>query len=350
MVSKFYVFDIITPFHLISSLAFCLSKGRQGDLINVNIIPSMKGDLLLEEADFITTSGIRVIIKKQECCAGIKDLFSFFLHRYLRFEKVTESCIYIGHHTYFKPSSLFFLKEKYKGKALKTFSFEEGIGSYSSLKQEKEVALREGKKFYFLKFFLKKIFSTRFFLNFKWGVIGASDFSKKEVKKKYTEACLVLKKSIFLNDEKKRSVVHNNNPMVIFFSSPLVELGVLSQPEFFLILKNIENIFLEKGVVMYVKAHPLEYSNVSKRFKGFRLYNTEMPAEIALIDSACKYVAGFNSGALITVPILTGIEAINFYELLPEKAKKKLALNKELKKIFCEHATEYSAWAAKCTK
>lgn len=343
MVSKFYVFDVITPFHLISSLAFCLSKGRRGDIVSVNIIPSMKGKLLLEEADFVTNSGIRVLIKKQRNCAGVKSILSFFLYRYLWVEKAAEYCIYIGHHTYFKPSVLLFLLERYRGKRIIVFSFEEGVGSYNSLSQEKAIAKREGKKFFFIKYVLKKILGRFPFVDINWGVIQRVSQTKDNIQYWHREAAREIGINLYPNDiVNSMQVVDNDRyKRVLFFTSPLVELGLLKEEDHRKLIINVKCYFEKKMIDMYVKPHPLDTQDYSSEFTGEKLIISTMPSEIHLMMHHYNYVAGVNSGALVTANAMYGIQAINFYNMLPKKAKNELRLGCELEKIFQARTLDY---------
>jgi hypothetical protein len=345
MVSKFYVFDVITPFHLISSLAFCLSKGRRGDVVSVNIIPGMKGDLLLDEADFITSSGIRVLINKQKRCAGIKGIFSFFLHRYLWIEEDAEHCIYIGHHTYFKPSVLFFLLERYRGKKIIVFSFEEGVGSYNSLSQEKAIAKREGKKFFFLKYFLKKILGRFPFVDINWGVIKRAAKTKSDIQDYHRESAREIGVNLYpsyINSGVQSIYNNKKNKKVLFFTSPLVELGLLRKEEYSEFMESVKRYFEKKMIDMYVKPHPLDVQDYSSKFPGEQLVKTAMPSEVHLMMHHYHFVAGVNSGALLTANVMYGIRAINFYNMLPTTAKNELMLGSELEKIFQLATSNYT--------
>lgn len=339
--NKFFSFDVITPFHLISALSFCLSKAKSGDCIFLYYIKNMNGDYFFRDTSFETSDGVTVLIKRQEVVSRKPMYFYFILSKTLGFFKKKRVNFFVGHHTYFKPTIFKYFDENLVSGNVYTFSFEEGIGSYNGFLQEKAVAKRENKNFFLLKYILKKILSCSFFVDYKWGLIDPSLENKELPKLLHLKASSLIKSEIFSDDDDVGLNIKCKNRAVLYFSTPLVRLGVLTKNEYFLFLSFVKSFFEEKGCYVYFKLHPLENKDDFEGMDYSCLLTTKKPAEMLVMESNFLYVAGVNSGAMITSSIMKGVKAINFYDALPIKAKGEFKLNKSLQAVFDEYAPSY---------
>lgn len=339
--NKFFSFDVITPFHFISTMSFCLSKAKAGDIIFIYYIRNMNGGYFFRNASFDTPEGVHVCLKRQEVVSEKVMIFDFILSRVVRLFRRSEVNFFVGHHTYFKPTVFKYIDEALAGVNIYTFTFEEGVGSYNGFLQEKAVAKRENKKFFAFKYFLKKVLSCNLFVDYKWGLIKPSLENKELSKKLHFKASSLMEKEFFSDDESSDFDLKCESRAALYFSTPFVKLGVLTKDEYSLFLSFVQSYFEGKGCCVYFKLHPLESKGDLKGIDSSYILTTNKPAEILVMKKDFLYVAGVNSGAMITTSIMKGVKAINFYDALPIKAKEKFKLNEKLQTVFDRHAPSY---------
>ncbi|WP_139790130.1 polysialyltransferase family glycosyltransferase [Halomonas sp. BC2] len=266
-----------------------------------------------------------------------QDFFPSFLARlFFKNNLKGNGFLYLGHHTYFKPSVLSFFENALFGKCVRTFSFEEGIGSYHNLSQEREVARREGKRFYLARFFFeKKFLSSRWLIDCKWGLLS----QRQDEKVRYWHQAAV--SELAFNVYKQSGECNDAGDSVLYFTSPLVELGLITARENKELMIKIKNFFLDRGKVLKVKPHPLDRQPYQEMLDSGCVVVSQAPAEVHLSKFRYAAVAGMNSGALLTASIMFGCQAVNFQSCLPSDAKSKLVLCEELESLFFKYTVDY---------
>ena len=321
--------DVITYYHLASIVSFCIAN-NVGEL-EVRAIQSMNGEKLLKEGVFVL-DGLRVRI-----CYGSKEnetlSCSLFVVLSRLFSLVSDrsSQTWIGHHSYFKPN---YIASRYISRA-KTFSFEEGIGTFGSLGYHRNVARRENHKFPILKFMTKKILSSRLFVDYPWYPVAENDPKKIAFLKKSFE---LIGFEIFqgLADELKS---FSGKPVVVILGAPLVRLGLIDGKEYEDVLSRLVSKIESNGCLPVYKAHHLEIIDGIKLFDS--ILKTPAPAEVLVSVIAPKSVVGFSSGALISSSKIFGVEAYNATSLLPENVREAISIDGHLRKIFDSCVLEF---------
>ncbi|WFE72461.1 polysialyltransferase family glycosyltransferase [Halomonas sp. M1] len=333
MPNTYHAFDVISPFHAISSLSYCLYQSSANDSITLHIVPAMHGQYLLKECSFMTLSGVHVELVHQTKRSIGLGVFGSLLRRWMpKGSQNSENSVFLGHHTYFKPTVLKYLS-KSTAPHIKTFAFEEGIGSYHTLTQEREVSLREGKRFYMVKFFLKRLLATKLFLDQRWGLLNSAD--NENVRYWHTLAVTELARNLYA-EEGESSVPDG----VLFFTSPLVCLGLLNNQENEELIIKIRTFLKHRGKMLYIKPHPLDQQVYEHLVEPGCVVNTQAPAEVHLIQHRYAAVAGVNSGALLTASMMFNVRAINFCSWLPRLAQQKLLLGPNLQTLFTQYTCD----------
>ncbi|WP_348815920.1 alpha-2,8-polysialyltransferase family protein [Halomonas sp. H10-59] len=332
---KFYIFDIITTFHLISALAFCFSKANRGDVVTAYYVKDMDSKYQLSDFEFVDEQGVFIRIKKQEKHTGVLTIITPIWRRFKACGEL-DLTVYLGHHTYYKPSVTQMIEDFYLLPRcnFKSFSFEEGIGTYNSYAQERGVAIREKKRFFAVKFILKKILKSKLFLDYEWGI-----FSRKNGARRYYQKSVDAILNYYYLPRKKIEEINNLininiSDRVLYFTSPFVRVGVMSDHEYRLFFKDVVDYFKRRGTLLAIKPHPLDNFCYSEVAPEALVVDIDMPAELMIKKFNITKVAGINSTALLTASLIFNCSSINLVELLPESVKKNIALGNNLEEIF----------------
>lgn len=328
---KAIITDVITYFHLASALSFCLKMGVSSVLVLVR--PGMDGVLHLRPGVY-SISGLRVRIQAQrDINAGnVCDAFLALCKRLVSLVKKGSGDMLIGHHTYFKPGSI---TAKYSGNAT-TFSFEEGLGTYGNLAHHLKVSKRERLSFPRTKFYLKKLLNTPIFADESWRPLYVESVEDLSLLRKVFHS-LPNAFDLTLSVNKNAGDGYKKRTM-LFFTAPLVELGLIDRDEYHSVLSQIERSLLAKGVEVVFKPHPLEEWLDSK----FTYLDAKVPSEVVVSAFEPDYVGGFSTGALITSRLIFGITAISFNSFLPERLRTEVALEGDIAELFNRHVEIYS--------
>ncbi|MEQ5857774.1 alpha-2,8-polysialyltransferase family protein [Halomonas sp. EF61] len=347
--NKFYIFDLVTTYHLISALSFCISKSCKGDEIVVYYIEDMDGKYQFSDISFISDSGVLISLRKQKKLNGFYWTIVPFVNRLLSFRE-TRSSIYLGHHTYYKPTVARYLdkKELMLGRKFFTFGFEEGVGTYNGFSQEKDVALREKKKYFLAKFVLKKILRSRLFLDFKWGLLKDKS---EEVDKCYKSAASIVLNNLYseLNGLKGTKLADLSNK-VVYFTTPFVKIDLMSNEEYNDFFCRVVKYFEENNIPLVIKPHPLDDFSYEDIAPNADVIESSAPAEIMMLGFNVKMVAGVNSTALVTASCLYDCHAINMVDFLPEKTRNRLNLGVELQSIFDNNTSRVDEEHFSCSR
>lgn len=326
--TKAVITDVITYFHLASALSFCLKSGVTQVLVFV--IPGMAGKYLVPTGKYRVV-GMTVLIVEQgrfsrgNPCGAMLALLTRLFTRARR----KQPDRYLGHHSYFKPNGL---ASRYVSSA-RTFSFEEGLGTYGTLAHHVRVARREGIKFPFLKFVIKKALGTGVFVDTRWTPMLFE-----------TESDLWPLKTVFSAFPQAFGFAFESDlegsggeRVMLFFTAPFVELGILSRHEYSNLLRRISEALAQDGIRVLFKPHPLE-QDWSDEFPSLR---TTAPSEVAIpmLNPAC--VGGFSTGALITAKLIFKLNAFSFNSFLPAAAREQLRIEGPMARLFSSYVTEF---------
>lgn len=326
-VTKAVITDVITYFHLASALSFCLKNGVTQVLVFV--IPGMSGKYLVPTGKFRVVGMTVHIIEqgrfgKGKPCGAMLALLTRLARRALG----KHSDRYLGHHSYFKPNGL---ASRYVSSA-RTFSFEEGVGTYGTLAHHVRVARREGIKFPFLKFVIKKALGTGVFVDTRWTPMLFENESDLWPLKTVFSAFPQAFGFAFESDLEGAK----GEGVMLFFTAPFVELGILSRQEYSNLLRRISESLAQDGIRVLFKPHPLE-QDWSDEFPSLR---TRAPSEVAIpmVKPAC--VGGFSTGALITAKLIFKLNAYSFNSFLPSAAREQLRIEGPIARLFSSHVIE----------
>lgn len=334
--AKAVVTDVISAFHIISSISFCLSRPEITEL-EVHLNKNINGSYLIEQG---LLSGTRLELSIKYSDSGLPNrlllwkFLAFTANRFLK-RNIKNPRLYVGHHSYFKPTVM----GKLESISFQTFSFEEGIGSYSGIMHHIKSAKLIGIRYPAIKFLLRKILASSIWVDYKWGVIDKTgNLEVKYYKEAIAEFSGLTRDGSFLFPKLSKW----EDVGVVFFSSPLVELKLLPKESYADILLKIKGNFESLGLSMKIKPHPLESDVSYLEEVGFDIEKGNYPAEVLLMRAKPQIVAGFNSGSLIIANKLFGIRAISFISFLPDVVIKKVTLQGSLGRIFnsCVEAVE----------
>lgn len=240
---------------------------------------------------------------------------------------------YLGHHSYFKPNGF---ASKYIPSA-RTFSFEEGLGTYGTLAHHVRVARREGMKFPFLKFFIRKALGSKAFVDSRWTpMLFESDDDLLPLKTIFSAFPGAFHFSI-----QSDLAGPQTGKTMLFFTAPLVELGILSRSEYANLLRRVTDAIAESSMQVVFKPHPLE-RNWNDEFPCVR---TDAPSEVVIPMVNPQCVGGFSTGALITARLIFKLESFSFNAFLPQEAARQIRIEGPAAGLFARHVTDFQSSA-----
>ena len=179
---KIVATDLQSCFHVISTLAVIGSIGNDSDEdISLHIKSNGSGAYCIPEG-VMEAFGLKIkIVHQKECSRNLLSWFGLFfrfcfflLNR--TFVKQGERRYFI-HHTYFKPTMLFYGKTGFFYVPT-VISFEEGVGTYGGYQHHLRTRHTEGKRFAGLKYFGRRFLTSLVDREFRV-LVGASSFDKE---------------------------------------------------------------------------------------------------------------------------------------------------------------------------
>lgn len=334
---KVILSDVISFYHLLSGVSYGFYKKEAMREVKIILLKNSREEYLLPEGKIhINGCALEIKYSKKESSWAMKFII-FMLARAVRLVWCGSQvdAVFLGHHTYFKPSTLqlLTLKEIW---SLHTFAFEEGVGTYGGLKHHIRAAAREGRRFPILKYLFRRFLQAKIFLDERWGAIGGRHDSSEVITShnKALELLDILYDNTFPRMGLNLSNTDDSIKRAIFFTTPLVEIGVLSQYEYMQVLTKIKNRLNSLGFTVYFKLHPTECVAAAKDYDNLLFLGSKLPAELLLYKVKPDLVAGFNSGALILAKYIFALNAIECLDILPVEAANKLRYSDDLELLF----------------
>lgn len=294
-------FDVVSIFHVYQVVAWSLSH-EEIKRIEIQLQRNMNGEYCVDVNHSVCIGGKHIYFSKKKeynekfwgALLGIIVRFPVFIMG--RVLKSGNKC-FAAHHTYFKPTILlyFSLRSVFR---LKSVCFEEGVGTYSSLSKWLYSSRVENKKYPFILYYLRKILSL--FCGEKYRVLIGSA-TNSEIRR-FRDAVAKLNQYVIGGDdllflgELKRNLGFRG--IVLFISSPRVDLNGVSSEDYSLLLTSLKSHYSDFDIL--VKPHPLEvksldiYNNLGLKVASKRI-SAESVFEIVKPD----VVVGEYSGSLI---------------------------------------------------
>ncbi|HDI3178967.1 TPA: hypothetical protein PMB28_003602 [Vibrio cholerae] len=134
-------------------------------------------------------------------------------------------------------------------------------------------------------------------------------------------------KSLGLNDNGL------GKPSLIFLSQPLVQLGMLTEDEYWSCLNKAREFAKNEGLEFLIKLHPTEVAIFnSLDYRDIQKYDYNGLIEEACVnDGNIRVVVSFFSSGLYTVPELSSVKT---YSVMPDDLLKSLNFSKRQKTII----------------
>ncbi|WP_152485944.1 polysialyltransferase family glycosyltransferase [Methylohalobius crimeensis] len=331
--------DVVSGFHLISAISH-IQVLDDCSFLDIHLLPGIKGSYLLPEGrgrighlEFKVSH--QVSRRASEWVVRFVK-FSFVRMKRaiypVRFRRTRDFRVIIGHHTYFKPASLAYSPTS-RMTDISTFSFEEGIGTYGGMKHHVHAARREGRQFARTKYLLRKGLSHDFWLDSSRTFLKTrSDLERDQYRTAISTLLAARYESGALLFPASARV--DLKGAVLFFSSPLYDLNLMSMPQYIDFIKRVEAFYASKGKGLVLKLHPMESCSETLRGAGIEVIDDPRPVEMLISEAQPDSVAGLSSGALITANALFKLQARSFLAWLTETAREQLKVRGELKEIF----------------
>ena len=168
-----------------------------------------------------------------------------------------------------------------------------------------------------------------FFIDHQWGLLKAP--RHESVIQWHRLAVSELANNVYPEEKVSDAKGH-----VLFFTSPLVQLGLFDMPDNERFILSVKAFFESLGKVLCIKPHPLDRQSYEHLVGEENVVKTNTPAEVHLMKHRYAAVAGVNSGALLTASMMFGIRAINFHGVLPTNAKEQFTLGERLSALYDE--------------
>ncbi|XEG71207.1 polysialyltransferase family glycosyltransferase [Pseudomonas sp. abacavir_1] len=332
--SKAIVTDIISGFHLIGVVNFCLNQGDIRE-IDAHLIGNMNNEYLLPEG-LILTKRLKINIIHSHTNTT-PSIFDFLKHTWKRLTNRTKAELpvtWLGHHSYFKPSLVNYID--IKNSNVRCFAFEEGIGSYGGLLHHIKASYREKKTFPILKYLARSILRSSIWIDKYSRTLNSSQGTNRTLSNAVSE----ISESTWANGTPVYTVSQQiSSNAIILFTSPFVELGILSKQQYRVLLAEVNNYVRQNNRSLVIKPHPLERSIRDIAPTEVEIIDSKVPAEVLIKKLEPQNVAGFNSGALITASLTLKKKSINLSHKLPAEAIKKIKLDPSLEKLFKDFVT-----------
>lgn len=219
-----------------------------------------------------------------------------------------------------------YLENNHINKKLKLVAIDEGIGTYMPMSYWANInKLARGndkkRKFAFLKTSLSKLIEWPF-----------KPLEKRYIFKKEKNNKLIKNKKIINeyfdfysnqynknfnieNEDEIKQFADNNNALAIYFSQPIESYELFSAKDEQIMIKQLEQELLKKGIILFIKPHPRESKDKFFNWNVLILdYN--LPSELLVLLLRPKCVFGFTSTALATASVFFDIKAYSVISLL----------------------------------
>lgn len=318
-------YDVVSEFHLLGIILYAF-KNESIKEVNIHAQISQSGKKNLQEGSFAINEKI-INIKYDNLNFSKWQLFKNLIR--LIFRRVVNnnfSVVHVGHHTYVKPV---FVVKKNK---IKTFTYEEGVGTYGNFIHHFKVHQREGKKYYFLKTVTKFFLRNDFFVDER---VNLLHFKNIEDRKCMADAMAKLIESEFVS----KFIFSDSSfalPLgsVIFFGSPFVKLKIMSEDEYLLVMERILSKLKKYSPEVYYKPHPLEVDCCyMPRVPAILLSDYKFP-ELRLLLEQPSVVSGFSSTILIFANHFCRSIVYSFNQFLPPRVQKMVVVNGEIAQVM----------------
>ncbi|GEM_PF-4502989 len=316
---KYVAFDVMSLFQLSSALSIVLDKGNPGDEADIYIMKNLKGNYCSKEFVF-SVDDIKVSIKHQNVDKYNKKhcflkIFIFILGRFLF---LRSKCFSVIHHTYFKPTSIFYfdLKSVF---GLNVYSFEEGVGTYGGFFHHRKTIKTEGKKMAGLKYI------SRFFLSFlvheKFSVLR---ILKNKNKILFSKSIRLISK-LNVDDHDIDWLQYDRcKDNILFVSSPMLHRNDEDIARYKILLDKIKRIYSNSNI--FIKLHPLEVDVGFLEEFDFFVLDGKLSGEYVVESLKPKVVIGPHSGLLLT--------AMNVYDAQSFVIDLGLDIDSSIRKIY----------------
>jgi len=300
MCRKYIAYDLVSLFHVYSALGYVLSQGgaKRAEFF---LQRNNKNEYCLKESCLQHQEANVELIRTEIQIASVKDILEVFIKFFIllisRAFKNKSEPITVLHHSYFKPTVLLYvsIRECFN---LNVVCFEEGVGTYGDLRHWRNVAKRENKKSPIIKYYLH-LWLQRL-CNRKIGVL-----KKNIIYPGYKDGFKQAVKTIsdhFFNQQIVGVQAYLNkiefDKCILVFTSPLLELGLISGEELKAYIAYLKKIHHEHQIV--ICPHPLEKDSL-KIYKdnGVNYIPQNLSAEIIFDAFKPANVLGAFSTALL---------------------------------------------------
>lgn len=314
-----YVTDVISYFHLLSAVGYCLKE--QVEVLHIYTLPDLNGVYHIEDSNYVVGS-LLLKIERQ----GINGFPYKEIRRRKHEDKKRKSTIfYIGHHTYNKS----IVKGVFGGENIKYFSFEEGVGSYSNFSYYLSVCKRENIKFPVAKYIMKKILGSAIFVDCKYSVLNEN--SDENDVSAFRESATLLGE--ILMPDSPSPEYNGYEKIALFISSPFHLLKILTEEEYLNVLEEVFARLSGQGYRCLYKPHPLESDYSLAKKIGFDVWQ-DCAIEMGLAKLNPDICIGFNSGSLISASKVFGIPSYHLLDSMPENVNRRDLMPRNIFKVF----------------
>lgn len=334
MATRMVATDVVSAYHLLSVLTAARELEQRGQkIVNVDIhlLPNSNGVILNPPGD-VSWAGrslryVQTPTGHYGVALGVK-IVAFLLGRLRRrFVDCDANCVWLAHHTYFKPTSLQHLSVSEAFRA-RTVSFEEGVGSLGDMHHHARTRKQFGVKLARLKYVLRQLLRRKFFIDVSSGLLRRPSSAVAY------EAIGDLQKALHLTEHLKGELQeYDGRDCRLFIGSPLREAGIIDGYSY---LKLLEDVVRQHSDDCFVaKPHPLETDAEVYLLAGMKVIGASTaPGELLLASGQFSYVHGFNSGLLILAGSLFDLPSICESDRLPHAARAQVSPTGVLAELF----------------
>lgn len=319
MSKQLVAYNVVSPLHLINFLAYWFAQKDNYERVVVfvnfywgyNIIPD-------KYLDFCKENNIEVYYNEEKNRDAV-----IFERTAIMTDMVFVSHIAIG------------VFIKYYRRIHKVVLIDEGLSTYAGFKnirnatkREKNKANNKGNDEFFLPYAIKNTVKNSIEnIFYKKNTINFLAFSKKtgKMKNEYRKAFLQLLSFMYPN-----RIESNNEKVILFCSDPYVDLKVMTEQEYFLYIKNIQEKVHQKGYTLLIKKHPAEKKFDYKKYNLSVLDYEGIFEDYVFLHPIKGMIADCSTSSML-VPALYGIESF-----ITDSAKLN-DLSKEAKLIFSNY-------------
>jgi hypothetical protein len=326
---RFIFTDLVSPFHMAAAIVAARRLSDGPAEIELRQVPNVNGEFLLGESSR-TFGPLWVHVR---CCRQPNNSYFTWALKFVCFillkwggrrSRSAVDSIWLGHHTYFKPTALAAVRVRDLPK-VRIVAFEEGVGTYGDMAHHVWASRLVHLSFPRTKYVLRRVLAKRIFVDAVSSVMtgSADDGDLARVMRWMVENLYEggLAGSIDLSEGDLRQ------KRVLIAGSPFHALGELSRDEYRAVLRKVlRNI---EGKI-WVKPHPLERDLTIYREIGVECLSANLPGEAVVAALAPVTVVGFGTGLLRTAARIPGASCIDALGEMPPRFQDNLP-NSELR-------------------